>query len=505
MQVAELYALFGVKVDPKGINKAHTVIDSLKTAIIGFSALQFGKHVVGMVLHATEAATHLVSMSHAIGLTIEQTQEWGHVAERSGSSLTELSVGMNMMLRNLRLYSEGRGSKVLRDRFREIGLSVEDAKSALASPDGFQHVLLRTSDALKNMGENGRTATFTTLFGVRAGRAMLADMARGSAGLEELFERRRKMGELNKAEAEQMRDLDNRVRDVKSNWDALVSKTVARLAPKLIEIALATTNWMQANGPLISGVIETAIDAVVLAFRALAFVVRGFVNMWEAAMGGSGFARAALLLIASFIAAVLIPITVTWAAATWAALAPYLAIAVAIAAAVAAGYYLMAAIVAVFSAIGRAVDAAMRFILQVVGDVIEGIIDFATTIYQGFADSFEAIKNDVVDFCSFVFDEFSKLWHDLEDLPIIGYLFKGVGAIAGGLTGIELNARPENSAVNAINRSVSSVNSAAAGANVTMGPTIVTVTSTDPKAAANAIKDADRDRLRHAQRALGGN
>jgi len=61
-----------------------------------------------------------------------------------------------MFLRNLRLYAEGRGSKVLRDRFREMGLGITDARNALASPDGCRTCCFRTADALQSMGNTGR-------------------------------------------------------------------------------------------------------------------------------------------------------------------------------------------------------------------------------------------------------------------------------------------------------------------------------------------------------------
>src|SRR4051812_27822053 len=102
MTVVELYALFGFKVE--GADKANSVLNGLRKNLQRLVAIRTVERVFDFVEHATEAATHLVSMSKAMGMTVEQTQEWGYVAERSGSNLKELNTGLNMYLRNLEKY-----------------------------------------------------------------------------------------------------------------------------------------------------------------------------------------------------------------------------------------------------------------------------------------------------------------------------------------------------------------------------------------------------------------
>lgn len=271
MLVAELFATFGLKPDSSW-GKARTLIGGVKALAAGMVVGGAARAISHIVTGATEAATHLISMSTAMGMTIQQTQEWGYVAEQSGSNVKELSVGMNMLLRDLRTYSEGRGSKVLRDRFRELGIGVDDAKNALASPDGLQKMLLKTSDALKGLddkGLKGMEATFTQLFGVRAGRAMLADLARGSQGLNELFEKRRAMGELTKQQAIDLRDLGNNIKNIKTAFGALAAQVVAAAAPALMKLASAAGKWMEENRDLIQGLVLDAINALAYGFRLL--------------------------------------------------------------------------------------------------------------------------------------------------------------------------------------------------------------------------------------------
>jgi len=90
--VGELFVLFGLQVDKKSWNEGMGMLNGLKRAATGLVAALGVRAITSLVEHTTEAATHLVSLSHAMGMTIEQTQEWGYVAAQSGSNLKELSL-----------------------------------------------------------------------------------------------------------------------------------------------------------------------------------------------------------------------------------------------------------------------------------------------------------------------------------------------------------------------------------------------------------------------------
>jgi hypothetical protein len=514
MTVGELYVLFGLQVDRKSWGEGMGMLNGLKRAATGLLAGLGVRAITHLVEHTTEAATHLVSLSQAMGMTIEQTQEWGYVAQQSGSNLKELSVGVNMFLRNLRLYSEGRGSKVLRDRFREIKLSSDDAKAALASPDGLQNALFKTSDALKGMGGNGREATFTQLFGVRAGRAMLADLARGREGLEELMQRRRAMGELSKDDALGLRELGNRIKDVKMSFEALAAQVVARLAPQLLELAEAAAKWISENRDLLTGALANAIRLVAAGFEAVGAVISWITDLIHSAMGGDDGAEAILIGIAVAIATFVIPALWGMAAPILAATWPFLAIAAA-AALVAYGILkLIEYAPQIGEALGNAWEAvkdtardAWEYLVGLWDRFLETMRNLGHDLIEAFHNAWETIKEEA----AAALDWISR---KSREIPILGWLGEKLGEGAGALTNLFTGDRHLDG-IDEIHTAPSALLGGGGGstdnsssANVNVGPTTVHINVNSVEEAKQAHEAFDQERtdnaLRHAVRDVGG-
>lgn len=530
MNVGQLFVMLGLQVNQSSWSQGTSLINGLKRAAAGLAAALSVRSIVSLVEHTTEQATHLVSLSRAMGMSIEQTQEWGYVAQQSGSNLKELSVGMNMFLRNLRLYSEGRGSKVLRDRFAEIGLSGRDARDALKSHEGLQRVMFKTADSLKAIGANGRQATFTQLFGVRAGRAMLADLERGSDGLKELMARRRAMGELSEDDALGLRNLGNRIKDVHIALDALAQKAVAELAPMLLELAEGAVTWIIANRELLTGALEVAIRGVAAAFSVVGSVVNWVSEIIHRAMAGEDGAEAVLIGISVAIATFVLPALWSMAAAVIAATWPFLAIA----AAAAVVAYGILKIVRHAKEIGAAITSA----IDVVREKAAAFFDYLTganpadnlakDLTDAFDEAWETIKQGASDAIDWLGEELRKI-------PVLGWLGgkigEGAGMLANWATGDQyLDMVPHDGGVagtvvapheihNAPTATAQAVAAQAAASqtaggsaglqsSVMFGPTSVeiNVNSVDEaKRAHEAFRESQTDNaLRHAARGVGG-
>lgn len=236
-KVADIYALFGVRRDSSW-GAADSALKGLergaKYAAVAAAGALYG--IKRLVEGATETATHLISYSAAMGMSVEKTQEWGYVAQQSGSNIKELSIGVNMFLRHLKDFSEGRGGKALADQMHRIGITATAAKKAVADPAGFNAALLHTSDALKGMNETQR-ATLTTLFGQRVGRAVIADMSRGSEAIVALQNHYRELGaELTGPQTTALRQLGNNFNDIKIALNGLVNQAIAEATPAINEL-----------------------------------------------------------------------------------------------------------------------------------------------------------------------------------------------------------------------------------------------------------------------------
>lgn len=237
MNVGELLILLGVSVDKGSFSQASTALASLKASAMAVTAVRFAEHLVE---GAAEAGMKLVQLSQGMGLTVEQVQQWQYVAEQSGSDVKKFAVGMGQLEGNLRKFAAGRGGKELAATMREIGVSTQDAKTALASPDGLDHVLLKTSDRLKAMGNNAeRGALTTSLFGKRAGREMAGDLARGSDAILEMRKHFQELGgQMSTAQANQLKDLNSTIKDLKFSFRGLAYQAIAALAPMLKGLVL---------------------------------------------------------------------------------------------------------------------------------------------------------------------------------------------------------------------------------------------------------------------------
>jgi hypothetical protein len=509
VNVGELFVLFGLK--PKGWEKANELVAGLARAARRYIAIESVKSIAGFVEHATEAATHLVSLSQAMGMTVQQTQEWGYVAEQSGSNLKELSVGLNMFLRNIRLYSEGRGSKVLRDRFRELGLTADDAKMALAGPEGLQKVLLKTSDALHKMGAGGKQATFTQLFGVRAGRAMLADLSRGSEGLNELFERRRQMGELSGKQALEMRDLGNRIKDVKTSLSAMASTALAELAPALKELLDDAVHWIQAHGPLIRGTIRAAVKALELAFRAIGKVIKLVGDLIDKAFGGDTLSQAVIIGIAGAIMSVLVP-------ALWAMAAPIIAVSlplIGITLIVAAIAYGVLQLVKHWDQVKDAVGRAWDYMQSIPGKIEDAFVDAWDAVKDAVARAFEFIAElpvikqlrELVDGIESIIGDKSLKGetYNTKNETALQDLASGKGSgipTAGDLDTVSMLGGRTRPSVNVPGQAPAAAGAGAVQVNAPINMTVTGVKDADQ--AERKIQRAVDQGMRHAMRDLGG-
>ena len=394
LSVGELFVSLGLNIDSASWAKGNKVIKSLAASARRWIAGEAVHSMMRLVDSATEGATHLISLAQAMGMTVQQATEWGYLAEQSGSNLKELSIGVNMFERNLRSFAEGRGSKILADRFREIGITSTDVKRALAGPEGVQAVLLKTADALAKM-DPGRRATFTNLFGVRAGRAMLADLARGREGIEELFKRRRAMGELDQKQAMSLRDLGNRIRDLRKSWSALASTVIAELAPTLIQAAEGAAKWIAANKDLISGALKVALLAVKEAFVAIGAVVSTLADLIRKALGGDEGAIAIVTGLAAAILTVLVPALYAMAAPIVAASLPLIAIAAVVAAITYAilkwGPSIMRTLAGVWQHVRDEAEAAWDFISGLPRRMIDALIRGIERAAKYLRDKFEEV------------------------------------------------------------------------------------------------------------------
>nr|HEX4314792.1 hypothetical protein [Kofleriaceae bacterium] len=285
MTVGELALL--LTFDVKGLGAATKALEHVRASAMALSAIRFGESIIA---GAAAAGAHIAQLSASTGLSTSTIQEWGYVAEQAGGSSASFARGVAQMDRFLREFVAGRGSKSFRSAMGEVGLSVEDAKSALASPDGLDHALLKISDRFMAMGNTAdRAALAAQLFGARTGREIAADLARGGNAIQLMRDHFRELGgELSGPQIAALRGLKGSLVDVEAAAKGLAYKGIAALAPILEAVLNGVAELAAAISTYVVPAIEYLTDHWVIAAAAGASLVVAF-----AAVRASSIAAAA--------------------------------------------------------------------------------------------------------------------------------------------------------------------------------------------------------------------
>jgi hypothetical protein len=176
----EVFAIFGVQVDPEGnIDKGHKKVSGLKTAFEGAVAAFAGGALIGATRAFATQLEGLQDLSLQTGLTTDRVQQLGFMAEQNGSSAEEMGNSLLIMTRAMRAGTSAAGPQA--DAMRTLGISMLNAANqpkslAEALPEVFENF-----GKLKNSAEEAQVAT--ALFG-RGGVKMLPTLRQGAAGLE---------------------------------------------------------------------------------------------------------------------------------------------------------------------------------------------------------------------------------------------------------------------------------------------------------------------------------
>jgi hypothetical protein len=331
---------------------------------------------------------------------------------------------------------------------------------------------------------------------------MVADMARGGAAIKELQAKFDALGGgINEKQAVGLRDLGNRIKDLKVSLHGLAMQVVAALGPTLIDMAQRAAKWIGANKDLIAGALTAALKVVAGLFEGIGKVVSWLGDMIHKALGGDDGAIAIVIGLAAAVASVLIPVLWGMAAPIIAASVPLLAIA-----AIVAGlaYAIIKLGPLIRENLGKAWDwvrdkakEAWHAVIDPVIDGVHAIEDFASAAMRWFETLWTRLKK-------FAYDAAQSITDAIHKIPGIGML-ADLGEAIGGKAADRKFERTIDPTV--IGKVVTAAPSTTTNhtANVNVGPTTINVDgSKDPHTVAGAIADAIEQMHRHAYASAGG-
>lgn len=425
MQVADLYAGLSLRADKSSFEKGDKMLESIKTGLEVLAVAEIANGIREIFNGVSETAIAASRMAQKIGISTEAVQELGYAASTTGVSTEELQIGFTKMAKGL-------------EEFRTKGTGpVGEALVALKVPlkeiqtDSPDQLLSTLADKFAAMPDGiHKTAMAVEVFG-RSGANLIPLLNKGGDGIAELRTEAEDLGVVVDGKTtEAFKGLEESTLRIHGAMTGFKNTLAVALLPTISGIADNLFAWIKANKELIASGIKTFVDGLVTAFHfvvdTIDLVIDGvhaIEDVFTAAFDGDEGAQALLIGVGAVIAAVVLPLLVSWgismlsiAASTLLAIAPFVLIAAAVAA-VAYGVIKLvknwdkvkAAVASVASAIKDGISAAFSFIADL--PVIKQLLWLASKLADltGLKDHFDTSHEKATeDSVTMSKDEFAK-------------------------------------------------------------------------------------------------
>lgn len=260
-----------------------TKVGGVIGSFLAFSALKTE------TLRIADFADQLNDSAEAIGVNVEALHAWDNAAKLTGGTT-------GGFIASLKGFNEGINSIAIKGKglmlpfFEELGLGLADIKAGAKDPI---ELLSKLSDSFAKLDVNQASAIGSKI-GLDQGTINL--LRQGRLGLEELIRIQRENGVVTEEQAEAAAKFNDELDSLSFAWEDLKRRLILGVVPALttvIEATIKVVNWIKENRV-----------AVVTFFGAVAAALVG----------------------------VYTPAVIAAAAATWALLAPFLAVAIPLAA-----------------------------------------------------------------------------------------------------------------------------------------------------------------------------
>jgi hypothetical protein len=311
-------------------------------AIAATAAFSVGR-IAGAVFAQAQLSDALGKTADALGVNVEDLDAWGQAAARSGGSAAGFESSLGALNRGMAEFST-KGTSRVAPFFDQLGISMTDASGKIRP---VMDLLPELADAFEGLSKQESTGLGEKL-GLDAGTIML--LQSGRRAVEDLVDRQKSLGVITKEQAEIAAKFNDQWDDTGQIFRGLYVAIGTMILPAL-------TSFLQ------------GFEAVAVFMRENGTFIEGF-----------------FIAIGSVLTVVYTPSVIAAAAATWALIAPYLAVA--------------AVVLAVAAAFAIVYDDAMNFLAgnqSVIGElsarwpIIGDIVRSAAAAFEFFWDVAGAI------------------------------------------------------------------------------------------------------------------
>lgn len=222
---------------------------------------------------AIDLADQLDDLSEKTGISVTQLSALRYAGEVTGTPLEALAGGVRKLAINL--VEAAGGAKEQTETFRALGVNIKALDGSLKSSD---QVLGEVADRFANFQDGPEKAALAVkLFG-KAGADMIPLLNQGSAGIRDLAEEGRKLGAVVGEDfARQSAAFNDNLKKIELSIEGSKRTIAEGLVPTLntlAEVFLQTQEGGTGFSELIGGTLKTALEASVVLFANVAFVLR---------------------------------------------------------------------------------------------------------------------------------------------------------------------------------------------------------------------------------------
>lgn len=232
---------------------------------VGLMFTGVGLAVVGsltaMVKKTADFGDELFDLSQITGISAATLSSFKLAADKSGTSLEGIALGLRFLGRNMAAAVAGTGAA--KDAFKALGIAVADSAGKLRPMD---EVMMEVADRFASM-ENGaeKTALAIKLFG-RSGSELIPFLNLGRAGLAELRKEAERLGivmsDTDAAASDKFKDalvsLEASVKGVGMTIGKTLIPIAQQLADMFTRVISGVNETMNKNGPLTQQLAEMA-------------------------------------------------------------------------------------------------------------------------------------------------------------------------------------------------------------------------------------------------------
>jgi hypothetical protein len=239
----------------KKVSEAHQAVGK---AFAGVGLAIVGSLAV-MIKKTADFGDKLFDLQQITGISAATLSSFKLAADKSGSSLEGVALGLRFLGRNMSAATAGTGAAA--EAFRALGISAVDSSGKLRPMDA---VMMEVADRFASM-ENGaeKTALAIQLFG-RSGSELIPFLNLGRAGLEQLRAEAERLGivmsDQDAAAADKFKDalvsLQASIQGIGMTIGKILMPAAQGIAEMFTRMASGVTEAMNKNGPFTQGLVE---------------------------------------------------------------------------------------------------------------------------------------------------------------------------------------------------------------------------------------------------------